>query len=163
MAFVNGGWFSVVTLADNGGNTTTKTYQLDAQDIDDAALGHADIVAALTGVTDAEILSHYYYLKMVEDTPLLPASGVQIENLALLTLEIAGNPMKTATHTIPAPKQAIFMAASGASANVIDTSNAAVIAYRSLFQNAGPCFISDGEKVNVLRSGKRIHRASRNG
>ena len=163
MAFVNGGFWSSVTLADNGGNQTVKTYELDVADMTEAATAHAAILAALGNVTDARILSHFFYERLVQDTPTLPGSGVHIEDLALLNFEIAGNPMKTATHTIPAPKPGIFISVIGSGANTVDVGNSAVIAYRSLFQSAGGCFISDGEKVNVLKSGKRIHRKSRNG
>lgn len=163
MAFISGGFWSSIAMADNGGNVTTKTYELDAADSAEAATNHAAVLAALTNVTDARIISHYWYEKLVQDTPTLPGAGVQIEDMALLTFEIAGNPLKSATHTIPAPKIGIFSAASGSGANVVDLANVAVVAYRSLFQSAGECFISDGEKAQVLKSGKRIHRKSRSG
>lgn len=163
MAFVSGGFWSSVSLADNGGNVTVKTYELDAADAAEAATNHAAVLTALGNVTDARVIGHFWYEKMVQDTPTLPGAGVQIEDQALLTFEIAGNPLKSATHTIPAPKIGIFNAVSGSGANVVDLANAAVIAYRSLFQSAGECFISDGEKAQVLKAGKRIHRRSRSG
>lgn len=163
MAFVSGGFWSSISIADNGGNVTTKTYELDAADAAEATTNHAAVLAALTNVTDGRIIGHFWYEKMVQDTPTLPGAGVQIEDQALLTFEIAGNPLKSATHTIPAPKIGIFSAASGSGANVVDLANTAVIAYRSMFQGAGECFISDGEKAERLKAGKRIHRKSRSG
>lgn len=163
MAFVSGGFWSNISLADNGGNVTTKTYELDAADAAEAATNHAAVVAALTAVTDARVIAHFWYEKSVQDTPTLPASGVQIEDQALLTFEIAGNPLKSATLTIPAPKPGIFQAVTGSGANQVDLANAAVVTFRSLFQNANECFLSDGEKAERLKSGKRIHRKSRSG
>lgn len=163
MAFVSAGWRLSATLADNGGDTTTKTYELTSADAAEAATDGAAVIAALGGVSDCEILSYYWYEQFVEETPLLPAAGVQIEDLALLTFELAGNPLKSATHTIPGPKQTIFQTSTGAGANIVDTADAAVVAYRSLFQANGECYISDGEVANVLREGRRIHRKSRRG
>jgi len=163
MAFVSGGFYSSVTLMDNGTNTTVQSYELDAADATEAAVNHAAVIVALNNVTDAEIISHFWYEKMIEDTPVIPGSGVQIENMALLSFDILGNPLKTATRTIPAPKSTVFTSGIGAGANVVDTAAANVVAFRSLFQNAGGCFISDGEKANTLKGGKRIHRASRKG
>lgn len=163
MAFVSSGWWFVVQLADNGGDVTTKTYQLNSEDAEEAATDSAAVLSALTAVTDCEVLSYFTYEKFVEDTPLLPGNGVQIENLALLVFELAGNPLKSATHTIPGPKIGIFNSSTGPGANVVNTAHTDVVAYRSLFQNAGPCYISDGEKANLLREGRRIHRKSRRG
>lgn len=163
MALVSNGYWMVITLRDNGGNDTTRTYQLtsttDAESVTDAAA----IITALNAVTDAVIVSWHTYEGFVEDAFAYPASGVEIENLALLDFDIVDHPEKSATHTIPAPAPAIFVATSGAGANIVNTAHAAVVAYAALFQTGGEALISDGEVAQTLVAGRRIHRKSRRG
>lgn len=163
MALVSNGFWLSVTLRDNGGNETTRRYQLSSADATAAGTDSATILAALGAVTDAVIVSWFNYQMFVEDAFAYPGSGVEIENLALLAFDIVDHPEKTATLTIPAPAPAIFVATSGAGANIVNTSNAAVIAYGALFQTGGEALISDGEVAQTLVSGKRIHRKSSRG
>lgn len=163
MAYVSAGWKMFISMIDNGGNSTTKTYDLTSADADAAATDSAAVLAALDAVTDALITDYGYYEKMVQDTVTYPSAGVQIEDLALLEFDIVGDPTKKATITIPAPAIGIFNASSGAGANVVDTADAAVVTYRDLFRTAGECTISDGEVANSLIKGRRIHRKSRRG
>lgn len=165
MALVSTGWYWSVTLIDNGGNKTSKTYQLQSADATEAAIDAAAALGALNGVTDAAIVSHHFYQEFAEDALVLPGSGVQIENLALMEFTLAVDPTKMATHTIPAPAPAIFVAASGPGANVLDTGNAQLAAYADLFtDDTDPTFfISDGEQALTFNGGRRIHRKSRRG
>jgi len=163
MALTSVGWKIVVTLADNGGDTTTKTYWTDATDETEAASALTAVISALGGVTDAVIVSYYTAEVIANDSLVYPASGVENQNQALLTFSLAGNPLDTATDAIPAAKPGIFQSVIGPLAKIIDPTDAAVIAYRSLFQAAGPLYISDGEKVDSLIGGKRRHLKSRNG
>lgn len=163
MAFVSTGWRVTFSLMDNGGNITTKTYELTSADATEAATDTATILARLTAVTDCEIVSYHSYEQFEEDTVAYPAAGVQKENQALLTFDIVDNPLKKATHSIPAPKQAIFVGVTGPNANIVDTADADVIAYRQMFQAGGQCFISDGEVAFTLISGKRRHVKNSNG
>lgn len=163
MALVSNGFWLSVTLRDNGGNETTRTYQLSSADAAAAGVDSAAILVALNAVTDAVIVSWMNYERFVEDAFAYPASGVEVENLALLDFEIVDHPEKSATLTIPAPAPAIFMATSGGGANIVNTANAAVIAYAGLFMTGGEALISDGEVAQGLVSGKRIHRKSSRG
>lgn len=163
MALVSNGYWLNVALKDNGGNETTRTYQLNAALIADAITDSAAIIAALNAVTDAVIVSHFFYERFVEDAFAYPAAGVEVENQALLDFDIVDHPEKSATLTVPAPNIGIFTAATGPGANIVDTTDAAVIAYAALFQAGGEAFISDGEVAASLISGRRIHRASRKG
>lgn len=158
MALVPGSWFLNVTFNDSGDNRSTRTYEMDVATAAAAATAAADMLAALANLTDAVILQYYFAQRYVEDTNLFPIVGnTQVENQAIFTYSIAGATNKSATNTIPGPKQAIFVDTVGAGANIIDTTDAAVIAFRALFQTAGDFFISDGEKVNTLKKGKRRH------
>jgi|SRR5664279_475204 len=164
MALVGGGYFGVVELIDNGGNVTKRRFELTAATVTAANTDMSGtIVPALVAVTDAVVKGYVVEETMVEDSLTLPASGIEIENLALLDLSVVGHPEKTATLTIPAPKPAIFVATSGDGANIVNTSNAAVAAYAALFGASGKALISDGEVSGGLTSGKRIHRKSNRG
>lgn len=163
MALVSNGFWLSVTLRDNGGNETTRRYQLASVDAVEAGTHSAAIIAALNAVTDAVIVSWFNYQSFVEDAFAYPGSGIEIENLALLDFDIVDHPEKSATLTIPAPAPAIFVATSGAGANIVNTAHAAVIAYAALFLTGGAALISDGEVAQSLVSGKRIHRKSSRG
>jgi hypothetical protein len=163
MALVSNGFWLVVTLRDNGGNETTKTYQMVAADADTAATDAATVITALNAVTDAVIVSYFTYERFIEDAFAYPGDGVQVENLALLDFDLVDHPEKTATVTIPAPNIGIFVASSGSGANVVDTSDAALIAFRDLFRTGGQLLISDGEVAESLVRGRRIHRKSLRG
>lgn len=163
MALATAGWRVFVTLRDNGGNDTTKTYEMNAADATEAAATVADLITALNAVTDAVIVSYGFYELFVENAFAYPGEGVQIENLAQLNFSLEDRPNVTAVLTIPAPNIGIFVASSGAGANIVDTSDAALIAYRDLFRTGGGLLLSDGEVAESLISGKRIHRKSRRG
>jgi hypothetical protein len=163
MAFISTGWNLVVNLMDSGGEGTSKTYQLSSADATDAAADSATVLAALGGVTDLEVVSYFWYEKFAEDTVSYPIGGIEKENQALLVFDIVNNPSKRATHAIPGAKIDIFVGVSGPNRNIVDTADAAVIAYRSLFQAAGPAYISDGEKAFTLVSGHRRHTKNNRG
>jgi len=157
---VSNGWWVTIGLVDNGGNKTTRNYQLNSVTPVEAATDTGTIVTALGGVSDAVIVSQSTYERFVNDAVVYPASGVELENLAMLSFNIVDHPEKAWTTSIPAPKPAIFMATSGAAANIVDVGDAAVVAYAALFKTGGVAFVSDGEVADVLTGGKRIHRAS---
>jgi len=78
--------------------------------------------------------------------------------------QIAGNPTKFATINIPAPKPGLFVAPSGKSANIVDITDAALVAYAAIYTSTSDtATISDGEYISVLVTGKRVHRGSRKG
>ena len=160
MTLVSTGFWLSVEFVDNGNNRSTRTYQMTAADDAAAAADKATILAAILGVTDAVISGYHYYERFVEDALSYPASGVELQNQALLDFDIVDHPEKTATLTIPAPKPAIFVATSGSGANIIDTSDAALIVFRDLFRTGGELLISDGEVAESLVKGRRIHRKS---
>lgn len=164
MALVASGYELNVVLIDNGANTVTKSYALTATDAAEAASQTATILAVLNNVTDAVVKGYSINHKYVEDNLILPAAGVQNENIALIVAQISGNASKFATLQIPAAKPELFVSLSGKSANIVDITDPAVVAYAAIYVNgSGICEISDGETISVLVSGKRIHRGSRKG
>ena len=164
MAFVPGRWFTVINMVDNGNNSTSKTFELNAADSTEATTIQTDLLAAWNNVTDLRVVSYYTYQEEVSDVVGLPASGIERENVALLQFEVRDAPNKSATLAIPGAKPGIFSATSGKGANILDTADTAVIALRDLFISDPPSvFLSDGESMGTLVGGKRIHRANRNG
>lgn len=155
----------VVTLVDNGANETTKTYEMQAADAATAATDAAAIMAALNGVTDCVIKAYSINHQFVEDALVLPASGVENQNQALLTVQLASDPTKTGTLTIPGAAPGIFVAASGENANVVDTGDAQVNAYVELFTTTNEAYMSDGELADpgLAFKGVRRHVKSRYG
>lgn len=153
-----------VSIADNSGKTTKKTYELQSTTAAEAATDAAAVLAALAAVTAGVIKGYAIKEVYVENALVLPASGVENENQALLTIRLASDPTKYATHAIPAADPAIFVATSGAGANVVDTGNAAMNAYVELFTSTNEARLSDGELADgsLDFSGRRRHVASRN-
>ena len=164
MALVSDGYELNVVLIDNGANTTTKSYALTAADAAEAATQTAQVLAVLANVTDAVVKGYSINERFVESQLNLPPAAVQIENQAVVVGQIAGNASKFASMYIPAPKAGLFVSASGKSANIVDITDPAVVAYAAIYTATGDvCTISDGENLSVLVSGKRIHRGSRKG
>lgn len=163
MAIVSGGWKLSVTVVDNGGDTTTRTFDLQSADGTEAATDSAAVLAAFMALTDAVQVSHWYYESFVNDSLAFPASGVENQNQALLDFLITDDPTKHATLSIPAPKPGIFMSTSGPAAEIVDVADAAVIAFAALFIPAGNAFLSDGETADALVGGHRRHVRSRHG
>lgn len=168
MAQVSTGYWLSVTLVDNGGNTSTKSFQMRADATDPADYGvalssAAAVVASLDAITDAVVAGYQLEQRYVEDALALPAVGVQIENQALLDFAIDGNPFKSATLTVPAPVIGIFAGASGVLADTVDVADPALVTFVNQFKGGALLYISDGEDADAtapLKSGRRIHRRS---
>lgn len=169
MALTSAGFELNVTIIDNTANTSTLRYALNAIDMTQAALDAAEIMTALNGVTAGVIKSYSIAERFIEDTLVLPASGVEVEERAVVTVQLASSPVKRATLVIPAPEVGLFVATSGEQAAEVDTTNAQLIDYVQLFQaTGGVATLSDGETVSELGSnyiirGKKTHRASSRG
>lgn len=160
-------WQTTVSLVDNGGNVTNRTYRNRATSQTEAETAAADLVVKLGDVSDCAIKA-YSVTRVFEDSGVLfPAdAGVQIENQAEVVVELAGAGQKTATMNIPAPKIGIFVASGGPGANNVDISDADFAAFLGLFQTVigvNGYSLSDGEIVSYAIDGKRIHRKSRRG
>lgn len=164
MTIVSDGWEYTMVLMDTGRNTATRTFRLIAADAAEAATGSAAIRTAVLAATDAKLSQAKLSEVFIDDAFSLPLGGVQIENQAMFVFELDGDPRKTATWFLPAPKIDVFVSTSGKNSNVVDTSDALVTAIRGLFDDStGVATISDGETALLIQSGKRIHRKSTRG
>lgn len=157
-----------VTLVDSGLNQSVLRFALVEATLYTDALADAQaIVALLEAVSAAEVKGYTVYGRYVEDNLTLPAAGTQVENIAALTCQLE-DPTKSVVVKIPAPAVSIFLASQGAGANIVDVSNANVLAYVDIWQATGAlASISDGEFIadgsDAILAGKRIHRQSSRG
>jgi len=170
MSLVASHWELTVQLVDEGGNSTTRRFQFratdDAGDMSALLTVGGEMLADLAAVTDAVIKKASYNKVMVENAFALPDEG-EIEEHALITAPIDGEPLKSASIDIPAPKDTIFVGApgDGASFNQVDFADTALLDYLSDFTGGSSAFlVSDGEAIiqNNLR-GKRTHSRSTGG
>lgn len=167
MALASVGWELTVTLVDQGGNTSNLRFDLVAADYTTASLDVVnDIIPAIDQGTDAA-LSSYRLIEKFEDAAVDFGTG-EAENVALITAKIAGAQGKYANIRIPAPVDAMFVAASGPDYNTVNPSANAASDWVDLYSAAvgAVCLISDGEQLEGTAGtwyGKRIHRGSRRG
>jgi hypothetical protein len=123
----------------------------------------------MNAITDGVIVAYSVGQAFEEDTTYYAATGVQIENIALISARIDAAEDKWAQLRIPAPVIGIFQASSGKMAKVVDPADADLVTYLNSFvETTGVASLSDGEYLispgtagNVV--GKRIHRANRGG
>lgn len=151
-----------INFVDTGANVTTKRFQMTAADYATAVTDAAAAIAEWESVTDAEIEAYTIQEVFTEDSPVLPAA-VEIENQALITVGIVGEPLKSATLTIPAPSVGIMTSTVGDGYNTVDVSDADFVAWLAMFSTGGLFLISDGEVAGGSPKGRRIHRKSRRG
>ncbi|HEV7737090.1 MAG TPA: hypothetical protein VGO47_06940 [Chlamydiales bacterium] len=168
MAFVSQGWKLVLTFLDSGANQTTRTFDLtatdDAGDLAPVIADVATIVSAWVAATDAVLISEQVTKVTVEDSVVLPAAGVQVENNAQISAKIDGIPNKSAVFEVPAPKITMFAATTGPGSNVVQFTTTPVPALVNIFKDGGQAFISDGESITDQGiKGKRVHHKSTRG
>jgi len=166
-----------VNFMDESGNTSTKQYVVNPVAWPPATGLWADLVtirtnllADIANVSGAAIASVHTTIVQVEET-VPPSSvadvGSEVENMASLSLNLvtAG---KFATLQIPAADIGIFLAPNGPDKNVVDKTDANLLAFLENFEAdpTGDFTLSDGENIDgttPIKSGKRIHRRSTKG
>lgn len=167
MAITSDGFKGSITLVDNGNNQSTLQYDLVGADFAAALADMTAIVAALDPLTDAVVKTWTVGEKYSEKALTLPIGGVQVENVALVSVRITGHDDKYGQFRIPAPVAGLFSASSGDLANVVDPNDADLSTYGAIFGAGGHATISDGETIQGVSGqttkGKRIHRGSRKG
>lgn len=166
MAFTGSNFGATYSFVDNGGNQVTREYQMKPEvavfaDAVTAAQGMQPLLDALTGATMPKFR---VYQEFVNNTFVLPAdAGVQVENQASLTFLLQALGSKKANLNIPAPVIGIFTASSGPNANIIDIDNAAIQAFADQFLAAADFRLSDGEWIQRILNGRRVHKRSNKG
>lgn len=166
MAFAAGPYELVVTFADNSGDEVTRTYTYseDAADYDTIITGLPATIATIAATSDDLIVGYTVKTNFNNDTIVLPASGVQNENQAILTVPLLGKPRDSGTLTIPAAKPTVFVNTSGPGANVVNTAASIVTNFVGLFVDGGLFTLSDGDFAIIAgMKGKRRHTKNNNG
>lgn len=159
MALTAVGFEVEVSLLDSGNDVTKKTYQLRGATIADAVTNAGTFVAALVATSDAKVASYRVAQVWAEDALTAFANDtVRNSNQAVITVSIADNPLKKATIVIPAPKNAVFTAASGEGSDIVLPTAAIVLGLVDQFKSTGSVFISDGEDVDAVPNIKGVRR-----
>ncbi len=166
MSFLASNFGCLVTYMDGGSNTTVRDYEMDESVLtfDDANVAAVAILADIVATTDAVLPRYRVYQNNDEGSLTIPATTVQIENCASLTVLLTAAGSKKANLNIPAPKAAIFVnPTNGPQNNIVNMSNAAVLAFLDNFTVTGDFTVSDGEEISRGLSGKRVHKRSNKG
>jgi hypothetical protein len=165
MAFVTTGFGVTVSFTDAGANQVTRDYECDSTvvDIAGAVTATGEILPDIIALGDAAIPKYRIYMEVTNDAFALPASTVQIENTASLTLLLADLGSEKGNLNFPAPKIGAFVSSVGPQQNIINTGTAIVTDFTNNFTSAGKFSLSDGEKAAGLLNGKRVHKKSSRG
>lgn len=150
------GFFLNVSLADTQGDVSIKRYALTSIDFTTALADVPVVLAAIGGVSGSVIQSYSISLVYDEDAFAFP-TGADNGVKAVMTYQLANKAQK-ATEDIPAPLEGVFVAPVGPNNNIVDTTDAGVVAYVQLYQAGGKCFISDGDNTDYLLKGRRTTR-----
>jgi len=156
MAFVNDGFEVSITLGGIDDSTQTRTYQLTSADYAEAVTDTTTILGLLAAVSDGAVKGYSITARSVQDAYNRPAvATAERGDAAIVSGEIAGNPLKSWSFSVPYPKVDIFLATAGRNYNVVDIADAALIAYKNIWGVGGQAEISDGEVAGNIVSGKR--------
>lgn len=150
------GYFLSVTLIDTQGDSSTKRFAMTSADNLTAVADAATILSALNGVTDSVVQSYSLQQIFDEDAFAYP-TGADNSVKAVITYQLANKAQK-GTEAIPAPSNDIFEQPSGVGNNIVDLVDPAVVAYVSMYQSGGECFLSDGDLSDFAIRGKRSTR-----
>lgn len=124
------------------------------------------LLAEVEPLTDAKVVASVT-IQLVQNPEVGAQAGSEVENCAALSCVLDTD----ATHTtpyhtldIPAPKIGLFLASSGPNKNVIDTTDADILAFIAQFAaTTGVAVVSDNQTIASLAAGKRVHKRSRKG
>lgn len=156
MAIVADHFEITVKLVDEGANFSTLTFQCQDTTYAAVVIAKTTLVAALDAVTDCEIQRVSINEVWKNDAFAYP-SDVETACKLSMTIELEGGIGKKANLKVPGPIDAMFGASGTGGFNTLNTSNAAILTYVAMFDNAAEFYISDGEFHETLISGKRIH------
>jgi hypothetical protein len=159
MALVFKGFAVEYSLIESSGKSTPKFLEADPDVVDDYATlvtSWAASIPTINNVTDSVIGSYTLKAIWVEDDLTLP-TGAENSDQAIMTAKIEGDPTDSATLTIPAASDAVFVSSTGGGRDVVNTAPASVAyVYAQMFDANGPWLVSDGERIDIATlKGKR--------
>jgi hypothetical protein len=165
MAIVTKGFELSISVADNGANVSTLSWEANTAVVTDfatAVTARDGLVTDLSAITDSIIIGTRLTEVQYEDSVAYPVAGVENENKASISYLITGT-NEVGNLKIPAPVQDIFVSPTGPSANVVDVGDALVTAYTDNFRVTGGWAVSDGQSLQTVLKGKRISAKNNNG
>lgn len=150
MALTAVGFELSVSLVDTGGEVSNKTYGVRGADYTEALANAAAFLVDLAAASLCVVTGYHLSTVFAEDAITLPTSaGARNSMQAVITVDIADNPLKHATIVIPGPVANVFVSTSGPNSDIVNAVHAIVTALVDNFKAAGSVFISDGEDVDV--------------
>lgn len=159
-------YFCNVLIRDAANDLARRRYQLVAADDAAAATNAATLAGHVAALTDGNVVGYSIEKQYDEDGAIVPVAGSQVEMNALLTLGIDGEPRKSGTLEIPAPKPSVFVATTGSNANVVAFSGAVSTFVADFVAGTAIASLSDGEfatSATARWKGKRVHHKSSRG
>jgi len=156
-----------VNFMETSGKTVQRTYVAGASITTAGELSTAWALALpkVVAMSDSKISSYSYKIVYVEDALTLP-SAAENNNQGLLSGKILGDPTDSAIVSIPAIKASLMVSPTGKGYDVVDTGDAAVLAFVKMFDSGeteGDWVISDGESWEwETVSGRRRNTRSSN-
>lgn len=165
MALVSNRFEVEVTFMESSGKTVNRTYRANAAVTTptDLAVNWALALPFVNAMSDSVISQYVYKQVFVEDALVLPTDA-ENNDQALFSGKITGDPTDSAILSIPAASIGIFQTPTGKGRDIVDMSDAAVLAFVDLFTTGGTnsdWVISDGETWDVdTVSGKRRNTKS---
>lgn len=166
MAFLASNFGATFSFMDGGGNVVTRDYEMDPDVVtfDDANTAALAILTDIQAMTDAALPRYRVYQNNDEGALVIPATTVQVENTASLTVLLTAAGNKKGNLNVPAPKATIFVnPVNGPQNNIVNMSATPVVNFLANFEAAGFFTVSDGEEIARGLSGKRVHRRSNKG
>lgn len=165
MALVTKGFELSISVADNGANVSTLSWEANVTNVTDLATAQAArdaLVADLKALSDSIVVTTRLSEVQYEDSVAYPVAGVENENKASITYLITDTNDK-GNLQVPAPKIGAFVAPTGPSANIVNVAAGIVTDYCDNFRVTGGWYISDGQSLQTVLKGKRISAKNNNG
>ena len=165
MALVTKGFELSISVADNGANISSMTWEANTAVITDLVTAQASrdsLVADLKALSDSIVVGTRLSEVQYEDAVAYPPAGIENENKASITYLIQGTNDK-GNLQVPAPKIGAFVAPAGPSANIVNVAATIVTDYCDNFRTTGGWFVSDGQSLQTVLKGKRISAKNNNG
>lgn len=154
-----------IVIMDESGNRAAKVLKVTGATPADVITNAQTLATDLAPLTDGGLSSIIVSLQYVDDAWVGAQPGSEVENRAALALKLEAGTFQQeyATMEIPSADIGIFVAATGASKNIVDTSDTALNTFVDHFKTGGIAKIASNQVVESLESGKRVHKASRRG
>lgn len=147
------------TLGGIDDSMQTRTYHSTAVDETEAIAQMGALATDLALISGGTIKSTSYTKRYVEDAYVRPlVATAEKGDAAIITGEIDGNPLKKWNLSVPFPVEGIFLAGiatGGENYNVVDITDANLLAFLANFQAGGTFTLSDGEVAGAIIKGRR--------